>query len=1401
MRRVVVLVVLLLMMLGITALKTDQVRAHDPMTLAAIGFVMLAAFTVSEVGSMLRLPRVTGYILTGVVLGPSAANILSSDVVGEMKMFNTLALGLIATGAGLELDIGQLRRVWRTLFATVGAKVVIAVGLVIGAMIGMQSAFASFDLPSQSYLIGLALVVGALSIGTSPAIVLAVLNESKAKGRLSDLTLGAAVLKDLVVVVVLAIAIAVTRALIEPGAELDASVLVGVAKELGSSVAAGAVLGVLLILYVRYVRAEMLLFVAAMILVVSELGRALHLELLLVFITAGFVVRNFSHHEHELANPLSLVSLPVFVVFFTNAGASVDLLTTWRILPLAIALFAARGLGYFVAGRVGAAVGQESDAIRKHAWMAYLPQAGVTLGLVGLASQQLPELSGPISSTGMAVVALNLLVGPVTLRRALRLSGDIADEPVPQAKPDASVAPAPASEDRVSLEEVPIPDPTEAIGAIENAELRFMAQRTHDRLQQVADEFVREELEPWSEAFRERVFDAMRTDPTLDVERLRTRLEEASSKKAETRGEACRCLYESMHAVIPSLPDQIYVALDDRHRAVQAGDRFGVRLSKRVRGVARAITFRRAPKREVPVRLCARVALEAPLSTACADVLSVWCAFEAVMLDHVSAFASGSDSKVSVQQELQRDSEAWVRHARSLLDASVSEGVRTFAATLSNVGSAALPTASVRYSAVEPAVREAIRRLHEDPTQWEAKLEAARSGPVLAAHLSRVDEATQQAVERHVLARISAVEEMLPLIRGVRDGVVSIRERLDASSMDDTLVAELSSACKEVYPESAELQVERAGHHLRPSASVHYVAVFLRELVSKLPEQITMIEAGVDLKNVRRPRELSIRTVRLRDLATQQMIRSFMPNLDDCVQNASSMLARANPRVREAVGVALTAFEAMEESKDRGNQEIDALLRSLRHTEASVSELEAQIRHTTDELRERALVCVQNSFESMHETATGKAAPGMQSVDGQSVSDRTRHRLDAFAQPIRMRIRALPARIRELVSRMRRSELSRDIQLRYEKPVLDAADIWKYTARWRVPLRLPDTYARLFDGDPVRDHRRFTANQAALDTLLTAEQAWLEGGPGSGLLIGRHGSGRTSLLNLCELEMTAPRLARLRRSRNPRGVGLVAALAAELACRPRMLNLVATLRQTRTLVLIDDLEHWVTPDAVGFRDLEGFLNLVVRTRHETFWLVTVGSEALALLEEAVAVRQAFGHVVTLQPLRIDELMRAVEGRHQLSGCRVTYPMSSMSRLLGRDRRVSDRILFFRSLLSDSEGNLAQAMSLWAHAVSIDGDDCVKVAMPRGLSAGLPFFGQMNVREVAVIVHLLRFGPMNVGEIASGLGVGRDEAERHVGFLRMAGLIEPADATGDELHVPRALRTTVLMGLRDVGAWS
>jgi len=378
MGRLLVLGVLLGVMFALRSVQGESGGAHDPLILAAIGFVVMASFTASELGSLMKLPRVTGYLAAGVLLGPSLADILSTRVVQDMTMFNTLALGLIALGAGLELDLSAQRALWRTLFATVGAKIVFAGGAVICVFVAAEWFWESLGLTNLQEILAIGLVLGTLAVGTSPAIALAIITESEARGRLADLTLGAAVLKDLVLVVLLAVALAVGTGLAGDSTGALAGAHTGgiigrLSLELGGSVLAGMALGLTLMAYVRFVGAEMLLFVAGLVLAAAEIARAWHLDLLLVFIVAGFVVRNFSRQWEVALHAIETVSLPVFVVYFTIAGARIDLAATTRVLPLAILLAITRAAAFYFAARLGAKAGKERPEIVRNAWQVTAP--------------------------------------------------------------------------------------------------------------------------------------------------------------------------------------------------------------------------------------------------------------------------------------------------------------------------------------------------------------------------------------------------------------------------------------------------------------------------------------------------------------------------------------------------------------------------------------------------------------------------------------------------------------------------------------------------------------------------------------------------------------------------------------------------------------------------------------------------------------------------------------------------------------------------------------------------------------------------------------------------------------------------------------------------------------------
>src|SRR6185436_3878891 len=99
MKRLIVVGALLGLMVGLELLGAQGTSGTHALTLAAIGFVILASFAIAELLAARGLPKVTGYILSGVLLGPWVGDVLTHAVVEQMGMFQTLAIGLIALTA------------------------------------------------------------------------------------------------------------------------------------------------------------------------------------------------------------------------------------------------------------------------------------------------------------------------------------------------------------------------------------------------------------------------------------------------------------------------------------------------------------------------------------------------------------------------------------------------------------------------------------------------------------------------------------------------------------------------------------------------------------------------------------------------------------------------------------------------------------------------------------------------------------------------------------------------------------------------------------------------------------------------------------------------------------------------------------------------------------------------------------------------------------------------------------------------------------------------------------------------------------------------------------------------------------------------------------------------------
>jgi hypothetical protein len=354
--------------------------------------------------------------------------------------------------------------------------------------------------------------------------------------------------------------------------------------------------------------------------------------------------------------------------------------------------------------------------------------------------------------------------------------------------------------------------------------------------------------------------------------------------------------------------------------------------------------------------------------------------------------------------------------------------------------------------------------------------------------------------------------------------------------------------------------------------------------------------------------------------------------------------------------------------------------------------------------------------------------------------------------------------------------------------------------RERLPrpetLGLPQLFSQAFSTAPVDDRRLLAVYRVEAEKAATA----LSNERGHNVLVlAGPGTGSTSLLNELEYKLSDRPVLRIDGALHSRSEGILGALALELGCDRMEEAIVDALHATPRLVMIDDIEHLVSPTPAGLDAFEQFLHVVVDTTEATRWVATTSREALRVLgSTTIPITEAFGCHVDLGPLGWRDLREVMSARHRLAGVSVSY--RSFPAALGtafRWRRRLEEEIYYRSLARVSNGVLRAA--LLAHVQSVRPlaeTGAYGVELPE--RSVLPFLGQLQSTPVAALAVLCRFGPMSLAELAACLDIEERTLRGHTAFLEAAKLLERRIwADGTALAIPSHVEDTLTNGLRDL----
>jgi Kef-type K+ transport system membrane component KefB len=391
-----------------------------------LGFLLLASFIGGQVAGRLGLSRVTGYILVGLVVGPSLLGFLDDARADALGPFSELAIALIAITAGGELNLRSLRGSGRWLASIAAVQTLAIAGFVFVAVLALRGFLPFTAGRSGGLVIAVSLIFASVAVASSPSVAIAVITDTKSRGPVSTAVLGVTVIKDVVVIVLFAAALAVVYDILEPGGAGQGAVARDVARRIGGSLLVGGVAGVAIAVYLRRVGQHLVLFTVAVAWILMETAVALDLELLLLGLSAGFTLENLVPSEgSRFVGAVEAASMPLYAIFFGLAGVRVHLFELADVWVWAGVLIAVRCAGIFVGTRLGARLGGAPDVVRRASWPAFISQAGVALGMVELVSHEFPTWGAELRGFFVGMVAVHELIGPVAAKWALDRAGEV----------------------------------------------------------------------------------------------------------------------------------------------------------------------------------------------------------------------------------------------------------------------------------------------------------------------------------------------------------------------------------------------------------------------------------------------------------------------------------------------------------------------------------------------------------------------------------------------------------------------------------------------------------------------------------------------------------------------------------------------------------------------------------------------------------------------------------------------------------------------------------------------------------------------------------------------------------------------------------------------------------------
>lgn len=394
----------------------------------SVAFMLICGFAMTRLTKLLRLPNVTAYILTGILLGPYCLRLIPQGVIDGMDFLSDIALAFIAFSTGEFFRFSVLKKNGVKVFVITLLESLLASALVFIVLHFLLHLSLAFSV-----------VLAALAAATAPASTVMTIRQTGAKGDFVNTLLQVVALDDIVGLIAYSVSISLALSFLSAEAVFRVGdVIRPLLINLGVLLL-GGLFGLFMKMLMPKKRSTDNRLIISIALLFSFCGICAMLDIspLLGCMSMGTVYINITDDD-KLFKQLNYFSPPILLLFFVRSGLNFKLdalvgtsgsVGSVPLLAVGVLYFFVRIVGKYFGAFFGCFFAKKPKEVRNYLGLALIPQAGVAIGLAALGARTLGGETGvALQTIILASSVLYELIGPACAKLSLYLSHSYSDK-------------------------------------------------------------------------------------------------------------------------------------------------------------------------------------------------------------------------------------------------------------------------------------------------------------------------------------------------------------------------------------------------------------------------------------------------------------------------------------------------------------------------------------------------------------------------------------------------------------------------------------------------------------------------------------------------------------------------------------------------------------------------------------------------------------------------------------------------------------------------------------------------------------------------------------------------------------------------------------------------------------